>query len=101
MLFVSGYKKDHTLKYEAACQITSGRICWSPVPALPGLTADIQLYEFYNLGGKLENGEYFLGDSHYQSIPNCLKNESENYNKLQSLIKQLFERLKTFNCLKL
>lgn len=100
----SGYKKDHTFKYEIACQVVTGRICWAPFTTLLGPDSDKDVFYFHKLCDNLKDGEKILGDLHYSGLSHSFIKKKEemtvDIRNVRGTIEHVIRRLKQgYHCL--
>lgn len=99
----SGYKRDHTFKYELGVQIASGEIVWAPTPGFLGPEADQNVFGENKIIDLMLPNEKFVGDGHYIGLPHSLiqtpEKMTENVAHVRAIIEHVFGRLKEFHCL--
>lgn len=102
----SGYKKDHTLKYEAAVSIVEGIFVWAPVPGLLGPGADQDACRFYHIADQMKKNEKYLGDGHYVGLEKSLVRDMtefqkvrDEYGHVRAIVEHAFSRMKNFSCM--
>jgi hypothetical protein len=99
----SGYKQEHTLKYEAACHIATGEFVWAPEMGLLGPDADQDVFQFNHITKYMLDHEMFLGDGHYVGLPHSWAHTktqmTDEVGHVRAIIEHAFCRLKQFHCL--
>lgn len=102
----SGYKKKHTLKYEAAVSLYSREFVWAPVPSVRGPEADQTAFNFYKIYEHMLEDELFIGDGHYAGLCKSMVGTLDEfrivkdyYSKVRAIVEHAFNRLKNFNCM--
>ena len=99
----SGYKEDHTFKYELNVQITTGEIVWAPTPGLLGPDSDGDTLKFFGIEKKMMKGELYLGDGHYVGKEKSLimypEDMTDDVGHVRAIVEHAFARIKQNNCL--
>lgn len=106
LMYLSGKKRRHTIKYDIASKLIDGKICYIGNQS-PGRMADITIYRNSELPDILEEGEVIIADKALQGIhnamvpfssPSNLSEELFNYrvDSKRALIEQVNARLKKF-----
>jgi hypothetical protein len=109
-LYYSGKKKRHTIKYEVAVHVRTGRIIWISGP-VPGSVHDSTLLQHAGLCSQLLTHELIIGDKGYvgnlrvitpfKSPTTGFEQIFNNYiSKLRIIAEHTFQRIKNFHILK-